>query len=486
VQSSSMKIFRAPASYPPMPSLPIALLLLALAAPAWAFKPDGPFDAECRIDERAFAQTWVKYSDIDDRIPVDSRAWEAKQLVLGAERIKELTARRDALRAEMELDRHARLALREYRDALTRGLRVNLLKAFWRLAWVTYGTVKAGKGVGESYSKLFTSVSAVQQVGAGLQVINGLKPQASYESRAAELTSKVMAVNTSTVLTGLEKLGDPVEMATAFVSEAANQALPSADITPEEIGILRDQHLNKHVADQVLDESYRRNVARRDEVAALDTQLVKARADLTVWKDKEQVRVRAMLLDDCRQQQQRAQAAAAPAAPPAVGQCGGVLGSWKWMVGTATFAGDAAGGRASAAGNPHVKEGTWKCTGPDAIEISWQGGKYVDRMTLTAGVLVGKNQFGSPLRAPRADAPPASEGGQCVWRDGGAMFSSVCECTRDDGSKFRAPKERCGKGGPPPPETCTWRSGGTMFPSLCVCSRGEGSTFNAPRARCGR
>jgi hypothetical protein len=161
-----------------------------------------------------------------------------------------------------------------------------------------------------------------------------------------------------------------------------------------------------------------------------------------------------------------------------------VAAHWKWMVGTATLAGDASGGRASAVANPHVKAGTWKCTGPNAIEISWEGGKYVDRMTMTNGELVGRNQFGNPLRAPRATL--AAGGETCVWHDGGAMFSSVCECTRGDGSKFRAPKERCGKGTTPLSETCTWHSRGTMFPSICVCVRSDGSKVNAPRARCGR
>lgn len=75
----------------------LSALAATTAAGAPAFKPDGPFDAECGVDERAFAASWIKYSDIDERIAVDTRAWEAKQLAQTAERIKGLTVRRDAL-----------------------------------------------------------------------------------------------------------------------------------------------------------------------------------------------------------------------------------------------------------------------------------------------------------------------------------------------------------------------------------------------------
>lgn len=144
------------------------------------------------------------------------------------------------------------------------------------------------------------------------------------------------------------------------------------------------------------------------------------------------------------------------AAPqPAVGQCAAALGAWRWMIGTATFSGDASGGAASATGNPHITSGRWRCTGPDQIEVSWNDGRFIDRMRIAGGVMTGTNQFGNPLRAPRADgATPAP-------------------------APARPPA-------PALPETCTWHAGGTFFPSKCICRRSDGISFERPFSRCGR
>jgi hypothetical protein len=83
-------------------------------------------------------------------------------------------------------------------------------------------------------------------------------------------------------------------------------------------------------------------------------------------------------------------------------ECAAALGAWHWPIGIATFSGDASGGRASASGNPHVSAGTWRCIGPNQIEITWNGGRFVDRMRVGADGMVGSNQRGSPLRARRA------------------------------------------------------------------------------------
>ena len=50
------------------------------------FKPDGPLDSSCNTTPE-FENEWKKYSDIDARIPVQSRSWEAQGIVRTHERI---------------------------------------------------------------------------------------------------------------------------------------------------------------------------------------------------------------------------------------------------------------------------------------------------------------------------------------------------------------------------------------------------------------
>jgi hypothetical protein len=90
--------------------------------------------------------------------------------------------------------------------------------------------------------------------------------------------------------------------------------------------------------------------------------------------------------------------------------CPGVPGSWRWGgQGVATFTGDASGGRVTARGNPHVKDGTWRCTGRDELEIVWDGGRIVDRARDAGGEMTGRNQHGHPFRSTRTaggESPP--------------------------------------------------------------------------------
>src|SRR6266566_5856640 len=93
------------------------------------------------VDRSRFDEEWRRYSDIDERIPLESRSWEAQQYQEALDETREARIEIARLEALMELDRQNRLAMRDYRKALRQGHKANLLKTFWRMAWITYNTI---------------------------------------------------------------------------------------------------------------------------------------------------------------------------------------------------------------------------------------------------------------------------------------------------------------------------------------------------------
>ena len=210
----------------------------------------------------------------------------------------------------MEADRQMRLEMREYRSALVRGLQANLLRAFWRLSYVTYSTIKTGTGLGESYANIFTSAGTIPMIGNALKVVKGLTPPsgANPNTMAAQAMSKMREMG---IAAGLEILtsDNPVDFGVAMVKESINQGssliTPSADLTPEEISILQTQHLGKRVLDNVLQESYRLNSERRKRLATLRSESERLKTELERWEQAEKDRVARDLEAGCQKQEGR-------------------------------------------------------------------------------------------------------------------------------------------------------------------------------------
>ena len=273
------------------------------------FTPSGPLNADCSIDQAEFDQEWLKYSDLDDRIPLKKRSYEAQQYAETAQRIIDLGLKSFNTQAVMELDAHARRELREYRNALVRNQRNNLVKAFIRLAYITYDTAagtpglgKGARGLAPSYGKLFSEeATALEKLGGALKVAQGLTPKDSrFALNTKEVTGKVEAVGLSGVLDALESLGNPREWGKGVAQEVIKQTIvPSADLTDEEIGILREQHLNERLLDEILQESYRLNSDRRNVVKQLEMAIDSLEDDLREWEEKEKQRVEQDLEAGC-------------------------------------------------------------------------------------------------------------------------------------------------------------------------------------------
>ena len=263
---------------------------------------EGLFDAECKARPDVFDNDWKKYSDIDSRLTYDERSYEAKQVLDLDEQMVSLMVEGFALERDQEVDKLTREELGRYREALTKNIKTNLLKSFWRLAWITYSTIDSGKGLGESYSELLSGVdTAVEGVGKGLKVIQGVVPNDSVLAiDTSTFSGKVKSVGVNAALEAAASLGDPVSTATEFFNSSANVNFPSADITEEEVAILRDQHLKKGAIDTALKESLAHDATRQSRMAEIEKKIEELKGQISAWEGKEKDRVRSALEESCR------------------------------------------------------------------------------------------------------------------------------------------------------------------------------------------
>lgn len=266
------------------------------------FQADGPLTNECEIIQDQFDRDWKKYSDIDNAIPFAERSFEAKQALTSYDAMIDLMIEGFQLERDYEIEQQMMVELEAYRTALVQDLKTNLLKSFWRLSWVTYSTIKGGKGLGESYTNLLTSAEGIEAIGTGLKVVQGVIPSDSQLAiDTSTLGGKAKSVGASVALEAIESLGDPVKIATTLFDGASNAALPSADLTPEEIDVLKEQHLSKGVIDQVLAESRSDNEARQERMAGIEDDIAELQTEVDSFEAQEKERVKVSLEESCKE-----------------------------------------------------------------------------------------------------------------------------------------------------------------------------------------
>jgi hypothetical protein len=260
--------------------------------------------ADCSINQEQFDREWLRYSDFDDRIPPAERSHEVKEYNQIAAEISELTVESFELQAEMEIDRQMRRELRDYRAKLVQNQKENLLKAFWRLSYVTYSTIKNGRDLGRTYEQAFTSVDSLSRLGHSVKVVKGLTPPSPTKptTTTGQVENHVKEFGVSAALDLLTS-DSPTEYGVSVFNsmqkEAGKAVFPSADITDEEITILRKQHLEKRVIDDILQESYRKNSERRRKVEAMHVQIITKGEELERWEQAEKERVARELQAAC-------------------------------------------------------------------------------------------------------------------------------------------------------------------------------------------
>ncbi len=269
------------------------------------FKPDGPFDKNCNPTSE-FETQWKKYSDIDLIIPVETRSWEAQGVARTHEQILTLKVANFELERDMEIDRHIRLEARAYKDALARNIKQNLIKATIRLIYTTYKTVESGIGAGKSFETFLTGTETLARAGGLLSAVKGVVPKSSSIAiDTTTITGKVANVGIETAYQAMEALGNPKDVAIKFMTESKKVIAPGADITPEEINILRDQHITKGFVDRAIAESYKVNAQRRAQIVENENKIAQLEAEVVAWEGQEKSRVKDMLTQACLEQKKR-------------------------------------------------------------------------------------------------------------------------------------------------------------------------------------
>jgi hypothetical protein len=271
-----------------------------------SFQADGPLENDCNIKEGEFASEWQKYSDFDDRIPYESRSWEVQNYLKAQEKLINLKVENFKLQRDMEIDRQIRIEAREFRKRLVENQRNNLIKATIRMIYLTYTTVKAGSSAGKSFEKFLTGSEVLVRAGGLLSTIKTVIPN---DSRLAidtnSIGGKVTNIGLSTALAAMENLGNPKDIATTFMTESRNSVMPSANLSDDEIAILRDHYIVKKHVDFAIADSYEVNKQRRKQVIANNQEIAKLNAEIAAWETAEKARVKDLLKYQCEENKKK-------------------------------------------------------------------------------------------------------------------------------------------------------------------------------------
>lgn len=265
------------------------------------------------VVEAVFDANWRKFSDFDITAAPQSRSMPVQHYQEAQDELRAIDQDIAGISVHMELDRVARLEARDLEQALRQGLKANLLKAFWRLAWITYNTIGGPTGktemikAGRSYAELFSDEISVASTAKMLGVVKKLVPK--QYSKLPGNEGRVVNVGADALLETLKNSEKSrMELVAAVVTkvldtggkEGLEANSMKADITPEEMAILRTQYIDQQKLKKAMDESYRLNAERSKRIEALEVQAKAAREKAAEWETKEKRRVFSLLNERCR------------------------------------------------------------------------------------------------------------------------------------------------------------------------------------------
>ena len=260
---------------------------------------------DCSVDEN-FDKDWQKYSDIDERLGEGERSYEAGQYASTIESIVEMKGWIFEIKTRMEVERVKRLEMRNIREALVHNQKVNLLKAFWRLTYVTYSTIDSTRGAGKNLVDAIGADNVVTGLAKGIKFIQGNTPSSAATAiDTKELKGKVKSVGANAALEAVDTLGDPIQIITKIAGDSVKATYPSADISPEEIQILRDQYLRNRKLDVEIQNSYLESSGDKSRLLSLEKELVGLEAQAAEWKSKEKARVKNFLEQSCKDKKKK-------------------------------------------------------------------------------------------------------------------------------------------------------------------------------------
>jgi len=136
------------------------------------------------INQEVFDNDWVKYSDIDDRIPLEQRSYEAREYGNSENEIKRLYNLMYQTATNQELNRLNYIELANYKKAIITNHKNNLIKSTIRLALFTGYTINDSAGKGKSFAEniLKSGANLVTQLGDVITVTSDFVTDSYKES----------------------------------------------------------------------------------------------------------------------------------------------------------------------------------------------------------------------------------------------------------------------------------------------------------------
>lgn len=245
-------------------------------------------------------EDWEKYSDIDWRIPMEERSYEAKQYAKAQNTLVQTVAEKAELQYETELLKQQLADIKDYKAALVDNLRDNLVKATFRLTYVTYSQVNGAKGAGESFSTFLTSAKNIEALGAGMKSIQAVIPGDSQLAiNTKTVGGKVESIGWNATLEAIESMGDPSKIAQQVMKDSKGAIVPGADITPEEVEILRQQNLENNLLDNVIAELEAEIADNETWLNVADARIAELEAQVVRWQAEEKKRTLSLLEGEC-------------------------------------------------------------------------------------------------------------------------------------------------------------------------------------------
>jgi hypothetical protein len=159
----------------------LTMIVVPLADPAYAsdlYNDDGT------VDQEVFEKDWEKYSDIDDRIPLEQRSYEAMEYGKAEQEIRKLYSLMYQTATNQELNRLNYVDLADYKKAVVTTHKKNLIKSTIRLAAFTGYTVNDSIGKGKTFAEniLKSGATLVTQLGDVLTVTSDFVTDSYKES----------------------------------------------------------------------------------------------------------------------------------------------------------------------------------------------------------------------------------------------------------------------------------------------------------------
>ncbi len=272
------------------------LLILWSLSGVWA---DELFDDKGDIDMEVFERDWIKYSDFDDSIPIESRSYEVQQSIKLDSEIEKIGDEILYLELILEMERKARLAEIEYKKALVSRHRGNIVKSIIRMAYFTYDTAKSAADAAKSgVENILEATSNIKVLGEMIGLVDHFNPNDHTESE------KVMRTGGITLLSsGL----DFEETAEAMVDEIIpdvklSDEADNVKLSEEDIDKLAAAHLKNRQLDISIAESYSVCSDMRKEVKALEKTMMSLFDEQEKFNQAEKDRVYEMLKNSNKDQ----------------------------------------------------------------------------------------------------------------------------------------------------------------------------------------